>query len=117
MLIKLTEEQCRQAIRVGDFAPELTKAAPLVVIVLTQSWCPQWTRMRPFLESFSEEVGRAGWFVEYDRETFFEDFRSFKEAKFRNEEVPYLRYYREGRLVKETNYVDKGCFDKLVVPA
>ena len=117
MLVKLTEDQCRAAIKNGDFLKELCASAPTVVIVLTQSWCPQWTRIRPWLEDFSSEEGARCYFVEYDREPFFDDFMNFKETGFRNGEVPYLRYYRDGVLVKESNYVDKSTFRKLITPA
>jgi hypothetical protein len=116
MLVKLTEAECRAAIRDGDFDPAIRGAAPLTVVCLTQSWCPQWTRMRPFLEELSAEAGAACYYVEYDREPFFDDFRSFKETTYRNGEVPYLRYYRGGTLVRESNYVDRSTFRKLVAP-
>jgi len=117
MLIKLSEADCRAAMRDGDFDLGIRAAAPLVVICLTQSWCPQWTRMRPFLEELAATKDAASYYVEYDREPFFEDFRAFKESTYKNEEVPYLRYYREGTLVAETNYIDRVSFAKLVVPA
>ncbi len=117
MIVKLTEDQCRAAIKNGDFAEGLRTSAQTVVIVLTQSWCPQWTRIRPWLEDFSAEKNSACYYVEYDREPFFDDFRSFKEGVYCNDQVPYLRYYRDGKLVKESNYVDKATFRKLVVPA
>ena len=37
----------------------------------------------------------------------------FKETVFRNHQVPYIRYYIEGRLVKETNYTSKDFFLKV----
>jgi hypothetical protein len=114
MLIKLTEEQCRAAIRDGDFAADIRGSSPTVVIVLTQSWCPEWTRMRPALEEFSGEAGSSCYYVEYDLEPFFDDFRAFKETTYRNESVPYLRYYREGVLKQEGNYADRSTFRRLL---
>ena len=116
MLVKLTEADCRAAIRDGDFPPAIRGSAPLTVVCLTQSWCPQWTRMRPFLDELSAEEGAACFYVEYDREPFFDDFRDFKESKFRNDQVPYLRYYRDGTLQKESNYADRSTFRKLALP-
>lgn len=111
MLIKLTEAECRAAIRDGDFSEAIRKAAHVTVLALTQSWCPQWTRMRPFLEEASAE-GVGCYYLEYDRESFFDDFRDFKESAFRNDQVPYFRYYRDGTFYKEGNYIDRRGFRK-----
>ena len=115
MLKKLTEAECRAAIAQGDFSAAIVGAAPTVVLVLTQSWCPQWTRMQPWLEELDSEQGVAAYFVEYDREPFFDDFRAFKESVYGNGEVPYFRYYREGALVKESNYLDRNSFRRIVL--
>ena len=114
MLTKLTEAECRAAIKDGEFSKEIIGATPTVVLALTQSWCPQWTRMRPWLAELGEDVSCR--FVEYDIEPFFDDFRRFKEGVFHNEEVPYYRYYRDGKLIKESNYLDKSGFLHIVFP-
>ena len=114
MLRRLSEADCRAAIREGDFLPGVAGAAPRVAVVLTQSWCPQWGWMRSYLESVPEEPGVAVFYVEYDREPFFEDFMAFKEDVFGNREVPYVRYYREGRLSRESNFIDRGGFLRLL---
>lgn len=116
MLKRLTEADCRLAMRDGDFSPELLGGADTVVLALTQSWCPQWTRMRPWLEELAADPAVTCHYVEYDLEPFFEDFRAFKESVYRNEEVPYYRYYRKGLLVKESNYLDRASFRRLALP-
>jgi hypothetical protein len=115
MLTKLTEAECRAAIKDGEFPKEIIGAAPVVVLALTQSWCSQWIRMQPWLDELSAE-GLYCRYVEYDREPFFDDFRRFKESVFRNDEVPYYRYYRDGKLFKESNYLDKLSFRNIIFP-
>ena len=115
MLTKLTEAECRAAIQTGEFSQEIIGATPTVVLALTQSWCPQWTRMMPWLEELADE-GVSCRYVEYDREPFFNEFRTFKEGVFHNEEVPYYRYYRDGKLVKESNYLVRSSFRRIVFP-
>lgn len=115
MLTKLTDAECRAAMRDGEFSPEILGEAKTVVLALTQSWCPQWTRMRPWLEELAAEPGLACRYVEYDLEPFFDDFRAFKESVFRNGEVPYYRYYRDGKLYKETNYLDRTTFRRIAM--
>ncbi|MFZ2782683.1 MAG: hypothetical protein WAZ99_07415 [Rectinemataceae bacterium] len=110
MIGKLTETQCRTAIARGEFADETRKAAPHTAIVLSQSWCPQCMWMRGYLDAIAAVPDVAIFWVEYDRESFFDDFREFKENVFGNFEIPYVRYYRDGILIRESNYVDKSGF-------
>lgn len=107
---KLSVGECRAAMASGDFPSAITASAPVVAVALTQSWCPQWTWMKAYLEKFGTEETIAIYWIEYDTEPFFEDFLAFKEGTFGNREIPYLRYYRGGQLFHESNYIDRGGF-------
>jgi hypothetical protein len=111
---RLSRDECLAAIRDGEFAPALRSAAAAVAIVLTQSWCPQWGWMRSYLENLPPDPSRETLWVEYDLEDFFEPFMRFKEEAFRNDQVPYVRYYRGGILVAESNFIDQGGFLRLL---
>jgi hypothetical protein len=106
---KLSREDCLATLSEGEFRAGVIGAAESVAVVLTQSWCPQWAWMRSYLSSLPPEEGRVFW-VEYDLEDFYEPFMRFKESSFGNDQVPYVRYYRGGRLAAESNYIDKGGF-------
>ena len=110
MKYKLSEDNCRAAMRDGEFPASLIASAPSVAVVLTQSWCPQWLWMKSYLGSIAEEEGVDIYWIEYDREAFFDEFRTFKEDSFGNHEIPYVRYYRDGAFARESNYIDKGGF-------
>lgn len=110
MLIELNEGQCREAMLTGEFGESLRTSAPLVAVVLTQSWCPQWTMMRTWLEAASAQSGALVYYLEYDLKPFFEEFMAFKEDVFGNRSVPYVRYYRGGALAAQGNYVSKEGF-------
>lgn len=105
---KLTEAQCTEAMRDGDFGPDVRNAAATVVVVLTQGWCPQWIMMKRWFEDASGEA--AVFHLEYDKEEFFEPFMAWKEDFLGNRSVPYLRYYRDGVLTGQSNYVSKDAF-------
>jgi hypothetical protein len=107
---KLSGEECLAAIEAGDFGPGVVDAAEAVALVLTQSWCPQWAWMRSYLEALPASEGEEILWVEYDLEGFFEPFMRFKEGVLVNDQVPYVRYYRGGALVAESNFIDKGGF-------
>ncbi len=111
---KLAAEECLALLEEGEFAPGLTGAADSVAIILTQSWCPQWAWMRSYIAELPPGGIEVFW-VEYDLEPFFEPFMEFKESSFRNDQVPYVRYYRAGKLAAESNYIDKGGFLRLLL--
>lgn len=114
MLSKLTEAQCVDAMTRGEFGPELRGASAKVAIIMTQSWCPQWTMMRSWLPGVSESLGASVFFVEYDNEPFFESFMAFKEDSFDNREIPYVRYFKDGEFIRSSNYLDKASFVRIL---
>jgi len=109
-MVKLGREDCLAAMREGDFSPGIRAAAPAVAVILTQSWCSQWGWMRGYLAALPEDEGRRVFWVEYDHEDFFEEFMAFKEERLGNREVPYVRFYRDGTLVRESNFIDERGF-------
>jgi hypothetical protein len=116
MIRTLTETDCRSAITRGEFDPSIIASAPMVAVVLTQSWCPQWRFMQGYLrdadKKLNETMGKRTdiYVLEYDKESWYEEFLAFKEDTLGNREVPYIRYYREGRLVGETNFISSQGF-------
>lgn len=103
----LSHEQARKAVDDGDFSADVTAAAEGVILILTQSWCPQWLFLKMSLKGLSkgpEDMDIQVIIYEYDTSPLFHDFMAFKEAAFRNWEVPYVRIYRNGTLVADGNH-------------
>lgn len=94
----------------GEFDAAIREAVPAVAVVLSQSWCPQWLWMKHYLDALGSEPGIAVYWIEYDKESFFAEFLRFKEETFDNRQIPYVRYYRQGRFVRDSNYIDKNGF-------
>jgi hypothetical protein len=107
---KLSTGQCAQAMAGSEFGEDVRKAARRVAVILTQSWCPQWPAMRSWLDAALAEADARAFYVEYDNEPFFEQFIVWKEDVLGNRSVPYVRYYRDGVLVAESNYTSKSAF-------
>ncbi len=107
---KLSSGQCAQAMARNEFGDDVRKAAERVAVILTQAWCPQWPMMRSWLGAALAEAGAKAFYVEYDNEPFFERFMTWKEDVLGNRSVPYVRYYRDGVLVAESNYTSKNAF-------
>jgi hypothetical protein len=114
MFRKLTEAECRAAIAVGEFSPVIRGSASRVAVVLSQSWCPEWTRMRSYLDEIVRESGVDIYWLEYDREPFFGVFMDFKENVLGDSLIPYVRYYRQGLLACTSNFIDKAGFIRLL---
>lgn len=109
----LTNDELKNAVSSGDFTEKIRKASGRVAVILTQSWCPQWIFMRSWLSRMEKnaDITELSIFeAEYDRMPAFDDFRQFKESVFNNWEVPYVRYYADGKLVGESNFVSEQGF-------
>ncbi len=109
---KITEKQAREAMAKGEFGEEIIASRKHVAIILTQSWCYQWVSLDRSLESLKQkrEYEIDIYELEYDKVDYFSDFLRFKENTFRNDLIPYVRYYTDGKLVGETNYVSVTDF-------
>jgi len=119
LIRKLTEAEARFAMAQGDFAEEIRNSAPFVAIILTQSWCPQWRFMKSYLEEGDARLNAAVkthiYYLEYDLEDWYEEFLPFKENTFQNWDVPYVRYYRNGACISESNFIAaQGFMSRLV---
>lgn len=104
----LTQDQLDALLKDGEFPESVRLAAPKVVVVMTQDWCGQWANMAAYLPDFAERA--AIFTVEYNRLPDFERIMRFKETAFRNDQVPYLRFYRDGNLVRESNWLPRAAF-------
>jgi hypothetical protein len=63
-----------------------------------------------WLDSALAAAGARSFYLVYDEEDFYEPFMAWKEDVLGNRSVPYVRYYRGGVLVAESNYVSKDGF-------
>jgi len=104
---KMTVQQAKDAMENGEFGKDLVEASDKVAVILTQSWCPQWKEMREYAHYID---GAALFYLEYDKTDFFDEFRAFKEETLGNDQIPYVRYYRGGRLVAQSNFVPETTF-------
>jgi hypothetical protein len=104
----LTKDQLDALLREGEFPESVRLAASKVVVVMTQGWCGQWANMKAYLPDFAEQA--AIFTVEYNLLPDFERIMSFKEDVLDNQQVPYVRFYRDGKLVHQSNWVPRAAF-------
>lgn len=103
----------------GEFEEALLETSEHVAVILTQSWCPQWKFMERYLLKMVKHQSDTTenlsvYTLEYDKTFYFDKFRQFKESTFENHLVPYVRYYRRGKLTDTSNYVSKHGFLSLM---
>jgi hypothetical protein len=109
----LTEEQILYVIENGEFGEDVLSNGN-VVVIMTQDWCPQWTHMQSWIYDLAADDTVDIYELIYNKINNFSDFVYFKENSFGNHEIPYLRYYRNGKLINETNYINMTGFKSIV---
>jgi len=110
-LKSLTKEQLRHAIRTGEFGSDVTASCRKVAVVMTQDWCPDWKRMEPWLcNTVGCEDDLDIYIVVYNTLDCFQDFLLMKENQWRNDQIPYVRYYENGSLLRVSNAVPREAF-------
>lgn len=110
----LTTVQAQYAMENGEFGFDVIHSAPYVIVLMTQDWCPQWKKMNEWLYDIEIDKEVLVYELVYNKETFFQDFRTFKEDKWHNFEIPYLRFYHNGNFMNESNAVERRIFKTLL---
>lgn len=94
----------------GEFDADVIGSSRMVAVILTQSWCFEWAIMNRWLDRLVKreeprDIQLDVYQLVYDREPYFREFLDFKERNFQNYHVPYVRYYNDGRLIGQSNFV------------
>lgn len=111
----LTKAQVKRAMELGDFDTDVRGAGEIVIVLMTQDWCPQWKKMASWLYDWDIDLEIHLFELVYNKTDYFQEFRAFKETLWHNYEIPYLRYYHNGKWIDESNAVEgyriKSIFD------
>lgn len=108
-LQELSPLQAAQAMRDGEFGAAVREAGRNVAVVLTQDWCGQWAALERSLRELAS-CPPAGapeltvFLLVYNLHPFFQ------ENVLGNDQIPYVRYYREGRLIGQSNFASGRQF-------
>ncbi len=117
---ELNDDEVRRVMREAELPDDLRRAASRVAAVFTQDWCPDWFVVQRMLRKLAErgtstDTGRAVVYTfAYNKSDLFQEFRRFKEDGWGSYLIPYIRYYRDGQLVAETNRVRESRFASLL---
>ncbi len=110
---EITKEQALYAIENEEFGSDVLDGENTVVI-MTQNWCPQWINMKGWIYGLETDKEIGIYELVYNKTDFYRSFMEFKEKEFGNSLVPYLRFYKNGKLASETNYVNKERFHEML---
>ncbi len=110
----IQREQVMKAIENGELESSVLTSKDKVVVILTQDWCPQWHDMKGWIYRLDVDEDIDVYELEYNKADYFDDFRSFKEDVWNNHSIPYLRFYRNGVLYRESNYISEGQFIEIL---
>lgn len=108
-MTEISDLQARSLIQSREIPEEIISSGNRVAVILTQDWCPQWAFMEKWLNKMDKD-GIKVYYLSYNRKPYFHDFMGVKESEFRNDLVPYVRYYVNGNFIKDSNYVSKELF-------
>lgn len=110
---ELSPAQIGQVIRQGDFGEDILTSREHVAVIMTQNWCSQWLYMRNWLDELylnEKDMEIDIYEIIYNTKDYYEDFMNFKERVYKNDLIPYVRYYKKGKFIGESNYIYKEDF-------
>ena len=112
---EISDEQAMAAIEHEELPDEVVGSAENVAVVLTQDWCPQWSAMERWMHDLEDDESSSAVAIDvyqllYNRKDYFQQFLRFKENVWQNRTIPYVRYYRNRRFVRDSNYVTREEF-------
>lgn len=102
------------AINNGDFPQHVIKASERVAVIMTQDWCSQWQAMSQWLRELTLPDEASVFVYIYNLDVHFRSFLALKEGTWKNSLIPYIRFYKNGQLVAETNYLSKEEFIRML---
>ncbi len=107
-------EQAKYAVKSGEFDKDVIASKNKVILVLTQDWCSQWRSMKGWIYDMETAEDIDIYEFEYNKTDYFDEFLSFKESHWKNDQVPYLRFYRDGAFIRDTNYISRSTFTEIL---
>jgi hypothetical protein len=110
----LSKEQALRAIQNLEFSSDVTASNNKVALVMTQDWCSEWMGMKRWMDSMGDIKGLDIYELIYNTVDYYNAFLQLKEKSWKNDLIPYIRYYADGVLIHQSNYVNKEDFLKIL---
>ena len=103
----IDEKEMQNIIGTKEVSDDIKKSAENVIAIFTQDWCGDWKGLDRELKANEEKspIDITIYICMYNQTSLYEPFMNFKETVWNNGLIPYLRYYKNGSFVKDTNHL------------
>lgn len=90
-----------------EISNDIKNTSEKVLAIFTQDWCGDWKGLNRELVANEQnnDVDLTVFICKYNESPLYEEFMSFKEKEWKNDLIPYLRYYKNGNFIKDTNHL------------
>ena len=90
-----------------EVSNDIKNTSEKVLAIFTQDWCGDWKGLNIELVANEQnnDVDLTVFICKYNESPLYEEFMNFKEKEWKNELIPYLRYYKNGSFIKDTNHL------------
>ena len=103
----IDDKEMQNIIDSKEVSDNIKNASENVLAIFTQDWCGDWKGLERELKANEENspVDITIFICLYNESPLYESFMNFKENTWKNELIPYLRYYKKGEFIKDTNHL------------
>ncbi|MEI0581349.1 hypothetical protein [Brachyspira pilosicoli] len=103
----IDDNEMKYIIENKEVSNNIKNIAENVLAIFTQDWCGDWKGLKRELNANEQnsDVDLTIFICIYNQSGLYEDFMNFKENEWKNELIPYLRYYKNGNFIKDTNHL------------
>ncbi|WP_295158946.1 hypothetical protein [uncultured Brachyspira sp.] len=102
----IDDKEMQNIIDTKEVSDNIKKDAENVLAVFTQDWCGDWNNLKRELDANKDNSIDITIFIcMYNQSPLYEPFMNFKETVWNNGLIPYLRYYKNGSFIKDTNHL------------
>lgn len=103
----IDEKEMQIILDTQEVSDNIKKASENVLAIFTQDWCTDWQSLERDLNSNekTDSIDLTVFICKYNESPLYEPFMNFKENTWKNEFIPYLRYYKNGNFVKDSNHL------------
>ncbi len=90
-----------------DIPDSIKNKSENVIAIFTQDWCGDWHRVQNELEKNKDinDIDIDVFICVYNQSALHEPFMNFKESVWNNDLIPYLRFYKNGNFIKDSNII------------
>lgn len=103
----IDEKEMQIIIDTKEVSDNIKNASENVLAIFTQDWCGDWKGLERELNANenNSDIDITIFICMYNQTSLYEPFMNFKETVWKNALIPYLRYYKNGSFVKDTNHL------------